>query len=66
KGIDGDVDRKATVSIIVNDEKGAEAVRWNLLEAWPNKWTGPDLKATGGTELAIESIEFVCEAVEWA
>ncbi|MDJ0839697.1 MAG: phage tail protein [Acidobacteriota bacterium] len=66
KGIDGDVDRKDTVSIVVNDEKGSEAVRWNLLQAFPNKWTGPDLKAAGGTELAVESIEFVCEAVEWA
>jgi phage tail-like protein len=64
-GIDADIDRKDTVSIILNDEKGGEQVRWNLLNAWPSKWTGPDLKASDGSALAIETLEFVCEGVEW-
>ncbi len=63
-GKDGDIDRKQQVSIILNDEKGNTVIQWNLIHAWPNKWTGPDLKAAG-SELAIESLEFVCEGVEW-
>ena len=63
-GINGDIDRKQQVSIVLNDEKGREKVRWNLLNAWPSKWTGPDLKASGN-EVAIETLEFCCEGLEW-
>ena len=63
-GMDADIDRKESVSIVLNDEKGEEKVRWNLVNAWPSKWSGPDLKASG-SEIAIETLEFCHEGVEW-
>ncbi len=60
--MDGDIVRKPAMSIVLLNEKREEAVRWNLLEAWPMKWTGPDLKA-GASEIAIESLEIAHEGV---
>jgi phage tail-like protein len=61
--MDGDIKRDESMSIVLRDEKGQEAVRWNLLNAWPAKYTGPDLKANA-SEMAIEAIEIVHEGVE--
>ncbi len=61
--IDGDIKRDDSMSIVLLDEKKTEQVRWNLFNAWPAKWTGPDLKANAN-EMAIESIEIVHEGVE--
>lgn len=61
--MDGDIDRKQTMSIVLRDEKKQDVVRWNLLQAWPSKYTGPDLKANAN-EMAIEAIEIVHEGVE--
>ena len=63
KGIDGDVERQETMSIVLLNEKRDEVKRWNLSHAWPCKWTGPDLKA-GASEIAFESIEICHEGVE--
>lgn len=63
KVIGGDVDRKNTMSIVLLNEKRDEVKRWNLLFAWPCKWTGPDLKA-GASEIAFESVEICHEGVE--
>ncbi|PWV95671.1 phage tail-like protein [Paenibacillus cellulosilyticus] len=43
-------------SIIVLDEQGYEAWRWNFSGAYPVKWTGPELRADSST-IAVESIE---------
>jgi phage tail-like protein len=51
------------MSIVLLDEKRQEVVRWNLLNAWPSKWMGPDLKANA-SEMAIESLEICHEGVE--
>ena len=61
--LDGDIQRDPSMSIVVLDEKRTERVRWNLLEAWPCKWMGPDLKANAN-EIAIESVEICHEGVE--
>jgi phage tail-like protein len=61
--IDGDITRDDSMSIVLLDEKRNEAVRWNLLSAWPSKWMGPDLKANAN-EIAIESLEIAHEGVE--
>jgi phage tail-like protein len=53
--IHGIVDRK-NVSILLLDEAGVEKVRWNFEQAYPVKWTGPDLRATSN-EVAIENLE---------
>jgi phage tail-like protein len=43
-------------SIILRDQTGVEKIRWNFLNAWPSKWTGPSLDAaTSG--VAIETLE---------
>jgi phage tail-like protein len=58
---DGDIQR-LDVSIILLDEQRQEQVRYNLRDAWPSKWVGPDLKA-GASEMAIEQLEIVYEGV---
>jgi phage tail-like protein len=61
--MDGDIDRKQTMSIVLLDEGRNEAVRWNLRNAWPAKYVGPDLKA-GASEIAFESVEVAHEGME--
>ncbi|HEY1370349.1 MAG TPA: phage tail protein [Gaiellaceae bacterium] len=61
KAMDGSVERK-NGSIILLDETGAEKLRWNFREAWPTKWTGPSLNATGN-EVAIETLELTHEGL---
>jgi phage tail-like protein len=61
-GASGDVDRKQTMSIVLLDEQRNEAVRWNLLNAWPCKYIAADLKANT-SEIAIESVELCHEGL---
>jgi phage tail-like protein len=62
--INGEIERK-NGSIILQDERGEEAVRWNFFQAWPSKWDGADLNATGN-EVAIDTLTVSCERVERA
>ncbi len=57
--IDGRAQRK-NGSIVLCDESGAEKIRWNFLEAWPTKWTGPALNSTSNA-VAIEALEITHE-----
>jgi phage tail-like protein len=59
--MDGTIERK-NVSIILQDESRAEKVRWNLRDAWPSKYTGPELKGNAN-EIAIETLEFCHEGI---
>ncbi len=59
--MDGKVERK-NGSIILLDDTGAEKLRWNFVEGWPSKWTGPTFNATGN-EVAIETLEIAHEGV---
>jgi phage tail-like protein len=52
----GIIQRK-NLSVVLMDSAGEERVRWNFEQAYPVKWTGPDLRATAN-ELAVESLEF--------
>jgi len=61
KVIDGKTERQPG-SIILNDETGAEKVRWNFVEGWPTKWTGPSFNATSN-DVAIETLEIVHEGL---
>lgn len=49
-------------SIILTDESGEEKARWNFVNAWPAKWTGPSFNADAN-EVAIETLEIVHEGV---
>lgn len=64
KASEGKVERKNGSIILMNDA-GEEKLRWNFHDAWPTKWTGPSLNATGN-EVAIETLEIAHEGVEKA
>jgi phage tail-like protein len=51
------------LAVVLQDELGTAVKRWNLIRAFPVKWTGPDLKATG-SEVAIETLEIAHEGIE--
>jgi phage tail-like protein len=54
--------KRVPVTISLLDENGAPTMVWNLLNAWPTKITGTDLKAEGG-EVAVETIEIAHEGL---
>ncbi len=48
--------RNGTIYLL--DKKKVPAIVWNFKEAFPAKWTGPDLRADAGA-VAFESVELV-------
>jgi phage tail-like protein len=54
--------KRETVIIRLLDESGAPTMVWTLVNAWPTKVTGTDLKSDGG-EVAVESIEIAHEGL---
>jgi phage tail-like protein len=53
--LEGTISR-ANVSIVLMDETGQDKWRWNFRDAYPVKWSGPDLRA-GTAEVAVETLE---------
>jgi len=53
--VEGKIARKSG-SIILYDERDQEFRRWNFYDAYPTKWTGPELNAAA-SEVAVEQIE---------
>src|SRR4051812_49171328 len=37
---------RKTVSIILWDDHGDPKIRWNLVNCWPTRWSGPSFDAT--------------------
>jgi phage tail-like protein len=62
KTLDGATERRSG-SIILRDEGGKEALRWNFREGWPVKWMGPQLNGKTN-EAAIETLEIAHEGLE--
>jgi phage tail-like protein len=61
----GQLDAKATVVIELLSEDRADVVMsWKLINARPQKLTGPTLAAKGGTDVAMEELALVCEDME--
>lgn len=60
-GVEGPVDRK-TITITALDEAGEAAASWQVINAWPTKYTAPDFNATS-SEVAIESLEIAHEGM---
>jgi phage tail-like protein len=56
-----DVERK-TVSVTLLNENGDEVATWQIVEAWPVKYTGPEFNATS-SEVAIEQLELAHEGL---
>ena len=50
--------RRRNGSVLVLDSRGREERRWNFVDAYPVRWTGPELRATTGA-VAVESVELV-------
>jgi phage tail-like protein len=59
--IQGKVTRK-TVTIIAIDESGADVATWQVIEAWPTKYTAPNFNATAN-EVAVDSLELAHEGM---
>ena len=63
KGLyDGKVERRG-VSIILYNQDYSKAKRWNLRDAYPVKWTGPELR-TDNNQAAVETLELVHHGME--
>lgn len=55
--------KRVNGSIVVLDRQGQETLRWNFINAWPAKWTGPSFNAEGN-DVAIETLELAHEGIE--
>ncbi len=62
KVLDGKTERQSG-SIVLQNEAREDAIRWNFYEAWPRKFDGPTFNAKTN-EVAIETLEIVCERIE--
>lgn len=51
----GIIDRR-NVTVIMYDSQGTELFRWNFIDAYPVKWTGPQFSATS-TDAAVQTFE---------
>ena len=60
-GLQGSVERK-TLTITLLNETQAPAASWQVINAWPTKYTAPDFNASA-SEIAIETIEIVHEGL---
>lgn len=47
---------KKNMSIVLHNGKGEEQLRWNLISAYPVKWTSPPLQ-TEQSSILVESLE---------
>jgi len=61
KSFDKGVERK-TVVITLLDDDNKEIAAWQIIQAWPTKYTGPEFNATS-SDVAIESLELAHEGM---
>ncbi len=60
---DGKVNEaRRNIAIILLDDEGNPATRWEFFAAWPSKYDAPDLNAKGN-DVAIETLEIVHEGM---
>jgi len=53
---------RRNMAVIVLNDMGEAATRWEFRESWPSKYDAPDLKATGN-EIAVETLEISHEGM---
>jgi phage tail-like protein len=57
KGLrDGKFTQVDNISILLYDSTGEQVKRWNIRDAYPVKWTGPDFN-TANSQIAVETLE---------
>ena len=61
EGINAAVSRK-TITITLLDEEEAPAASWQVINAWPTRYTAPDFNASS-SEVAIETLEVAHEGM---
>jgi phage tail-like protein len=59
--LEGQVSRR-NVSIVLLDDAREAVLRFNVVNAWPVKWTGPALNAES-SDVAIETLEITHEGL---
>ncbi len=60
-GFEKDVNRQ-TVTITLLNINGEAAASWQVINAWPTKYTAPDFNATS-SEIAVETLELAHEGM---
>jgi phage tail-like protein len=58
----GEVKRKNGSIVVFDLDNTREVARWNFVNAWPTKWTGPALDARG-SDVAVETLVLAVEEV---
>jgi phage tail-like protein len=61
KSASGQIQRQ-NISIVIYDSEQNRQQQWDLKNAYPCKWTGPDLKAESGA-IAVETLEITHEGL---
>ena len=56
--------RRNVVVELLDEHHEQVIARWKLEGAWPTRWTGPTLDASG-TDVAMEEIELAYERLDW-
>jgi phage tail-like protein len=60
--VNGNIKRRSGYIVLLDSEK-KETWRWNFVDAYPAKWSGPDLRADSDA-VAFESIELVHNGIK--
>ena len=60
-GVNGAVDRK-TITIVLLDDGETPAASWQVINAWPTKYTAPAFNTTS-SEVAIDTLEIAHEGM---
>jgi phage tail-like protein len=55
-------DARRNLAVILMDEEGNAASRWEFAEAWPSKYDAPDMDGKGN-DVAVETLEIVHEGM---
>lgn len=56
-------DARKNIAVILLDEEGNAAARWEFSNAWPIKYDAPDMNAKGN-DVALETIEIAHEGMK--
>jgi phage tail-like protein len=62
KAVNGDIQRK-NLRLVILDEKGVEAQAWEVRDAFPVQWQGPELRADQDS-VAVEAVELSHQGIE--